>query len=137
MINNKPYSTPPIYIALQETDEEVNFNPEWINYFNSLTQQLNSSLTPYGNVMPALSTTNAAATASSSTQKVIYNSDLNVFQGNISGEWKTFTTITLLNNNQLNSFAGSHQDNVQLVYDTDNDEIYIVRGNIKFRLQKV
>jgi len=135
MINNKPYATPPISIPIQTKSAEMSV--EWTNYFNSLKQQLNQSLTPYGNLMPALSTTNATASAANSTQKVIYNSDLNVFQGNINGEWKTFTTITLLNENEVNLFSGMTNNVVQLIYDTENDEIYVVKGSTKFRLQKV
>jgi len=116
--------------------DTTNFHSSWSNYFESLTQQLNQTLTPTGNVMPAIDQEEATSVATLSTQKIIYNSTNSSYQGNINGAWETFTTVTLLNASELSKFAGTHAHRVQLVYETDNDEIYIIKGSTKFRLQK-
>lgn len=136
MISNRPYATPPIYVPMHSAQKD-NLHSSWLNYFDSLTQQLNQTLTSTGNVMPSVSTDEATTVESLSTQKIIYNSDLDAFQGNINGAWETFTTIPVLSNSEIGTFAGIHPDRVQFLYDSDNDELYVVKGTVKFQLQKI
>ncbi len=136
MINNRPYAHPPIYVPMHSAQKD-NLHSSWLNYFESLNQQLNQTLTPTGNVMPNLSTADSVTVAATSEQKMIYNSNLSVFQGNINGAWETFTTVLVLSAAEVATFAGTHPDRVQLIYDEDNDEIYVVKGTTKFQLEKV
>lgn len=136
MISNQVYQRAPIYVPLQSQQDQAALSSSWLNYFNSLTFQLNQSLTPYGNVMPALSSADSTTVAASSAQKVIYNSTTQAFQGNINGNWETFMTVTLMSEPEVGTFAGTHDNRLQFVYDIDNDELYVVKGSTKFRLQK-
>lgn len=135
MIRNRPYATPPIYVPLHSQQKD-DLHSSWMNYFESINQQLNQSLTKHGNVMPAITDAEAAQVASISNQKVIYNDTLNAYQGNINGIWETFTTLMILSESDISDFQGTHSDRVQLIYDKTNDEVYVIKGNIKFKLKK-
>lgn len=135
MIGTRPYATPPIYVPMHGAQTD-NLHASWLNYFESLTQQLNQTLTPTGTLAPAVTQTEANGAAAQSQQKIIYNSTINTFQGNINGTWETFTTIPLLTPDEINEFAELHPNKVQLLYDKVNDELYVAKGAIKFKLQK-
>lgn len=135
MINNQIYATPPVQIPIK-SQVTGNMHDSWLNYFESVTRQLNNTLTPQGNVMPSLTQEEATNVATNSTQKVIYNGTTSSYQGNINGAWETFTTVSSVSNSQLSSFVGTHPDRVQFVFDTDNNDLYVVKGNDKFKLVK-
>lgn len=117
------------------SDNSFGLTAEWALFFQQMVQALQSNLTPEGFVIPQLTTTQISLlTAAASIANIIYNSTLDVFQGNIANlsnldannqpiqEWDSFAMIV--------NYAGNPNSNVagflnKFCLDTTHNVLYI------------
>lgn len=135
MIQNRPYSNAPIFVPTHDEATEMHWS--WQNYFESLTQQLNQTLTPTGNIMPAVDQSTADLVEDQAAQKIIFNTDSSAFEANIDGAWETIVTSLSLTTVEVNSFEGTDANRVQLLYNKETEEFYLVVGQNKHKIQIV
>lgn len=90
MIQQATGLRPPLAYTVVGEDKKITVN--WKNYFDQLW--LFFSYAYQGNVpvMPRYTTAGITGIDNPQTGMIVYNSDLNKFQGYTNGSWITFTT---------------------------------------------
>lgn len=110
-------------------------HPSWESYFNLLTNNLQRNFSQDGHVIPKNTSseveqlTSTPANQAESTQRIVYNSDSDTFQGSTGGPFKSFQTYEELSGDNIDTIA-SGKRNGRLILNTTDNKLYIGVGDV-------